>query len=78
MVVPPESLGRALSDAGAPARFSELDPPIPEERARWAVEHCHLMRDRFTLADLLFFLGRWNSASVDELFGQARLAGGGL
>jgi glycerol-1-phosphate dehydrogenase [NAD(P)+] len=76
-VVSPKRLGEALREAGAPARFGELDPPVREETARWALRNCHLMRDRFTLADLLFF-GWWNDGFVEELFERARSAGGGL
>jgi glycerol-1-phosphate dehydrogenase [NAD(P)+] len=78
MVVSPERLGNALKESGAPARFGELDPPIPEETAFWALRHCHLMRNRFTLADLLFFIGWWDDGFVEGLFDRARSVGGGL
>ena len=78
MVVPPEKLGNALKESGAPARFGELDPPVPEETAFWALRNCHLMRNRFTLADLLFFIGWWDDGFVERLFDRARSVGGGL
>ena len=78
MVVPPERLGDALNKSGAPARFSELDPPIPEDTAFWALRNCHLMRNRFTLADLLFFISWWDEGFVEKLFERARSVGGGL
>ncbi len=78
MVVPPERLGKALNESGAPARFSELDPPVPEERAFWALRNCHLMRNRFTVADLLFFIGWWDDEFVHRLFERASSVGGGL
>jgi glycerol-1-phosphate dehydrogenase [NAD(P)+] len=78
LVVSPERLGKALQESGAPARFSELDPPIPQETARWALRSCHLMRDRFTLADLLFFFGWWDDEFVERLLDRARSVGGGL
>lgn len=78
MLVPPEKLGEALKDSGAPVRFGGLDPPVPEDTAFWALKNCHLMRNRFTLADLLFFLGWWDDAFVEKLFERARAAGGGL
>ena len=78
MVAPPETLGGALEEAGAPARFGELDPPVSPETARWALGNCHLMRDRFTLADLLFFAGRWDDAFIERILDRARSAGGGL
>lgn len=78
MVASPECPGGALTDAGAPARFGDLDPPVSPEIARWAVRNCHLMRNRFTLADLLYFLGWWNEAFVERLLERARSVGGGL
>ncbi|QYJ16070.1 hypothetical protein Rxycam_01901 [Rubrobacter xylanophilus DSM 9941] len=78
MVLPPERLTRALREAGAPARFSELEPPVEPEIARWALKNCHFMRNRFTLADLLFFAGRWDEDLTWELLERARSAGGGL
>src|SRR5215210_7076714 len=78
MVLPPERLGGALREAGAPARFGELDPPVEPAVARWAIRNCHLMRERFTLADLLFFAGWWDEAFVERMLERARSAGGGL
>src|SRR5918998_4039856 len=78
LVGSPERLGKALQESGAPARFSELDPPVPQETARWALRNCHLMRDRFTLADLLFFFGWWDDEFVERLLDRARSVGGGL
>ena len=78
MVVAPERLGNALKKSGAPARFGELNPPIPKETAFWSLKNCHLMRNRFTLADLLFFIGWWDDAFVEGLFDRARSVGGGL
>ncbi len=77
MVASPERLGDALTGAGAPARFGDLDPPVSQQTVRWAVKNCHLMRNRFTIADLLFFLGWWDDAFVEELLGRARSVGGG-
>lgn len=78
MVVPSHELGNALKESGAPARFGELMPPVTSETARWALRNCHLMRNRFTLADLLFFFGWWDDGFVEKLFERARSAGGGL
>jgi glycerol-1-phosphate dehydrogenase [NAD(P)+] len=78
MVLPPEALGGALREAGAPARFGALDPQISPEVARWALGSCHLMRNRFSLADLLFYAGWWDEAFVERLLDRARSAGGGL
>jgi glycerol-1-phosphate dehydrogenase [NAD(P)+] len=35
------------------------------------------MRNRFTLADLLFFLGWWDDAFVERLLERVRCAGAG-
>jgi glycerol-1-phosphate dehydrogenase [NAD(P)+] len=78
LVLPPERLGGALRQAGAPVRFGELDPPVAPEVVRWALGNCHLMRNRFTLADLLFFAGWWDDAFVERILERARSAGGGL
>lgn len=78
MVFPPDRLGEALEESGAPARFSDLDPPVPGETAFWALRNCHLMRNRFTVADLLYFLGWWDDTFVERLLERARSVGGGL
>jgi glycerol-1-phosphate dehydrogenase [NAD(P)+] len=78
MVASPERLGAALARAGAPVRFGELDPPASPETVRWALRNCHLMRNRFTLSDLLFFLGWWDDAFVERLLERAHSVGGGL
>jgi glycerol-1-phosphate dehydrogenase [NAD(P)+] len=59
-------------------RFGELDPPASPETVRWALRNCHLMRNRFTLSDLLFFLGWWDDAFVERLLERAHSVGGGL
>ncbi|MDR7521224.1 MAG: iron-containing alcohol dehydrogenase [Armatimonadota bacterium] len=78
MTLPPERLADALRSAGAPVRFSDLAPPVPAEVARWALGCGHLMRNRFTLLDLLAVLGRWDERGVARVLDRARAAGGGL
>lgn len=78
MVLPPERLADALKAGGAPTRFSELDPPVTPQVSRWALRNCHLMRNRFTAADLLFFAGRWDETFVEVLLDLAHESGGGL
>jgi glycerol-1-phosphate dehydrogenase [NAD(P)+] len=78
MVRSPEMIVAALSEAGAEVRFSRLDPPIDAERARWAVESCHLMRDRFTVLDLAFLTGNWTGNDVDAVLERADSLGAGL
>lgn len=78
LVAAPERLGEALALAGAPARFGDLAPPVTPDTARWALLNCHLMRDRFNVVDLLYFLGWWNDAFIDGLLERVRSVGGGL
>ena len=76
LLASPERLVSALQRAQAPVRLSDLG--IDPERGRWALGHCHLMRDRFTVADLAFFMGRWEPADVDALIARVEALGGGL
>jgi glycerol-1-phosphate dehydrogenase [NAD(P)+] len=76
LLAPAERLLRALKDAGAPTRVSDLG--IGADRARWALANCHLMRDRYTVADLAFLTGRWEEADVDSLLEEAAAIGAGL
>lgn len=68
----------ALETVGAPLRFSQLDPPVDAERARWAVASSHLMRSRFGIADLAAFTGNWEEDDVEEVLDIASSLGGGL
>jgi glycerol-1-phosphate dehydrogenase [NAD(P)+] len=78
LVAPLEEIAGALSDAGAATRFRDLQPSIEPDRARWAVENCHLMRNRFTVVDLAFLAGLWQTSAVDRLLSTASLSGAGL
>ena len=73
----PADLAGSLKAAGAPVRFSELNPPVAPDLVRWALASCHLMRDRFTVADLAFFMGEWDSSQVDAVLEDAASFGGG-
>lgn len=78
LLVEPEELAGTLARSGAPVRFRDLDPPIDAVTARWALTNCHWMRDRFTVGDLAFFLGRWSPREVDAILEQAAALGAGL
>ncbi len=82
LVKDPAELVDALRRAGAPTRFSELEPAIPPAVARWAVASCHLMRDRFTVADLVDLTAPsgagWTDAQADDLLAEAAELGAGL
>ncbi len=76
LLAAPDRLVSALQRAQAPVRLSDLG--IDPDQGRWALAHCHLMRDRFTIADLAFFMGRWEPADVDALIARVGALGGGL
>jgi glycerol-1-phosphate dehydrogenase [NAD(P)+] len=78
LLVDPARLVEAMREAGAPVRFSALDPAVDAETARWALANCHLMRNRFTIADLACFTGAWEDADVEEVLAEAAELGAGL
>lgn len=73
---PSAEIATALRAAGAPTSFHELDPTVSPELGRWAVESCALMRNRFTVVDLLSLLGWWEEPDVDEVLERAARATG--
>ena len=75
LVATPVALAGALSQAKAPARIADLEPPAPEATVRWALRALPLMRDRFTVADLRFFAGDWADATVDALLARSGILG---
>jgi glycerol-1-phosphate dehydrogenase [NAD(P)+] len=77
VLVGPGPLGAGLVAAGAPARFADLDPAVDDATARWAVAHCHLMRNRFTVVDLLDLLGRWTEEDRAAVLAAAEKAAAG-
>jgi glycerol-1-phosphate dehydrogenase [NAD(P)+] len=74
-LLPAEELADALRAAGAVSSFGELDPPLGIEDVRWALERLPLMRNRFTVADLLYYGGRWNGDCVELILERARELG---
>ncbi len=59
LVCRPESVHRILQEAGAPLNCQELNPPVSQHEYEFAVSYGQLIRSRFVLTDLLYFLG-WN------------------
>lgn len=74
LLVDSSTLGAGLVASGAVARFADLDPAVDDATTRWAVAHCHLMRNRFTVVDLLDLLGRWTEKDQDAVLGAAAAA----
>lgn len=69
LLTPPERAVEILASAGVPLRYGDLLPPISEDEGRWAFEHAHLMRNRFSAGDLYFLLG-W----LDDGFAERVMA----
>jgi glycerol-1-phosphate dehydrogenase [NAD(P)+] len=67
-------IGAGLRATGSAATFADLNPAVAPELSRWAIESCALMRNRFTVVDLLTLLGWWGPADVDELVERAQMS----
>jgi glycerol-1-phosphate dehydrogenase [NAD(P)+] len=70
LLTPPEEVVRILAAAGVPLRFADLEPPVGEEEGRWAFEHAHLMRKRFSAGDLYYLLGWFDVGLTDRVFAR--------
>jgi glycerol-1-phosphate dehydrogenase [NAD(P)+] len=70
LLTDPEELVGLLAAAGHPIRFGDLDPPIPEDQARWAFDNASLMRKRFSVGDLYFFLGWLDARFTERVFAR--------
>jgi len=72
---PADVVSRGLRAANAAATFAQLEPAVEPDLARWAVQNCALMRNRFTVVDLLTFLGWWTPDDVVEVIQRSERAG---
>lgn len=68
-----------LSRGGSAMRFDALKPAPSEELTRWVIGNCQFMRERLTIADLLYLSGWLDAAGVsrimarvDEVLAQAK------
>ncbi len=77
LLSPPRGLIDSMRSAGGPTRFGALEPAVEPDLVRWALQNCHLMRDRFTIADLAFSLGMWTMDDVDDVLAEAATMGAG-
>lgn len=71
LVRPARVIGTGLRAARAPATFGELEPSADPDLTLWAVHNSSLMRNRFTVVDLLTFLGWWTREDVAEVLERA-------
>ena len=51
---------------------------MDEKTVRWALTTCHLMRNRFSVIDLLHFTGFWTDEFVQKLIERAESMDAGL
>ena len=67
-----------MHNADAPCRYSVLNYPVDAKTATWAITNCHLMRNRFSIIDLLHFSGIWNDDFVRMIIARAEALDAGL
>lgn len=77
-LMPVDDLAAALRVAGAAASPAELQHWLDDDIWLWAATHCHRMRNRFTVVDLLDLVGWWEPADVDAVVQRARHAAEGV
>ena len=70
LVRPSETIREILRRAGHPLGFGELEPPISDAQARFALGNAHLIRERFVVGDLLWWLGLSGESLADDLLGR--------
>ena len=74
----PEYIADCMHKANAPCRYSVLNFPVDAKTATWAMNNCHLMRNRFSVIDLLFYTGIWNEDFVQKIIARADSMDAGL
>jgi glycerol-1-phosphate dehydrogenase [NAD(P)+] len=74
LVLGSHQVARLLRRAGAPMRFTDLDPAPAGDRLHWVVANCQYMRERFTVADLLTLAGWWDEAGVARVLARVEEA----
>ena len=74
----PEYIAECMHKANAPCRYSVLNYPVDAKTATWAMNNCHLMRNRFSVIDLLFYTGIWNEDFVQQIIARADSMDAGL
>ena len=67
LVLTAQQIANYLDRSNAPMRFDELDPPVSEKTARWVIKNCMFMRERFTIADLLYLAGWLDQDGVNRI-----------
>lgn len=74
----PEYITECMHKANAPTRYSKLNYYVDAKTATWAITNCHLMRNRFSIIDLMHFTGVWSDEFVRMLIDRAESMDAGL
>ena len=74
----PAYIAACMHKANAPCRYSVLNFPVDADTVRWAITNCHLMRNRFSIIDLLHFSGIWTDDFVQMVLDRAEALDAGL
>ena len=77
LLLAPDRLVGALAELGAPTGFAALRPEYTPEVAAWAIGNAHLMRERFTVADLADLLGAGGPTGVEAVLTDLAALGAG-
>jgi glycerol-1-phosphate dehydrogenase [NAD(P)+] len=67
---PAATIREILHQAGHPLSFDAIDPPIPPEQAYFALANAHLIRERFVIGDLLWWLDLGGDTLAADLLNQ--------
>ncbi|HSR83198.1 MAG TPA: iron-containing alcohol dehydrogenase, partial [Streptosporangiaceae bacterium] len=78
LLTDPASIRAALTSAGLPVTFGQLDSPVSATTARWAVAVCALQRRRVSVADLAMLLGAWGEDDIDQVLADAGVLTGSV
>src|SRR5215472_17340698 len=76
LLADPADIRSALTEAGLPVTFGQLDSPVSAKTARWAVAACSLQRQRVSVADLAMLLGAWRDDDIDHVLADAGVLNG--
>ena len=68
LLTAPGAIVQGLAQAHHPLHYEEIG--IPEQQVHWAFKNGHLMRDRFSIADLLNYTGLLDDSFVEDVFAQ--------
>ncbi len=74
----PAYIADCMHKANAPCRYKDLNYPVDAKTATWAITNCHMMRNRFSIIDLLHFSGVWSDEFVQMIINRAEALDAGL